>query len=115
MKTFTSFDILYHNTLLIYIIGWLQCTAWPSSPSYGCSIGGEWVKLDSALGESDYTICEELCTKKGQSGCCYLRTTLGCFWRPEAIAQLTESTNLYQQLPGIAITCTRSGKYSISI
>lgn len=86
----------------------LHCTEWPSSPSYTCTGNNNqaWVKLDSALGESDYTICKELCTKQGP-GCCFL-SNAGCAWTAGGSAKFTEDSNA-----GIAITCTHSGKYGI--
>ena len=69
------------------VLGAIQCSTWPTQVGYigyTCTAtGGEYLLLDQSLGESDHAICEKMCIKQGEKGCCLFSTPY-CYWKPDA-------------------------------
>ena len=54
------------------------------------------------MGYADYARCEALCLNEQENGCCYLKTGIGCYWKPEGYS--IDST-IYDK--GISVTCKK--------
>ena len=51
----------------------------------------------------DSTSCDALCAKEREIGCCYLKTGIGCYWKPGGFAVGNEGNT------GIAVNCMNAG------
>ena len=84
------------------VLGAIQCATWPTQVGYigyTCTArGGEYLLLNQSLGESDHAICEKMCIKQGEKGCCFFSTPY-CYWKPDADVTLQDDYN------STAITC----------
>ena len=81
------------------------CSTWPTNAAYGCTAsGGGWVSMNDSLRESDFIICEKMCSSQGTNGCCYLSNAYGCYWKQDAEVSQGASDN------GLAVTCSQNSK-----
>lgn len=60
----------------------IMCTSWPTAATFGCMGGEAWKQLHSSMTFSDSANCERLCRAEEEMGCCYLKTGVGCYWKP---------------------------------
>ena len=85
------------------VLGAIQCSTWPTLVGYigyTCTAtGGDYLLLNHSLGESDHAICEELCIKQDEKGCCFFSTPY-CYWKPDA-----DVTTHRDDYNSTAITC----------
>ena len=73
----------------------------------GCNAGGTWELLDKTLCSSSQTArCESLCKQRGESGCCYLGSKYGCWWKGGGAAMNSASYGG----TGTAVTCNVPGE-----
>ena len=70
----------------------------------------DWVVLDDGMENSDYANCERLCKSYRENGCCYLKTGLGCYWRPGGYSIKSKNDN-----GAVSINCYRSGRNKIHL
>ena len=59
-------------------------------------------KRENGKWKTQTSSCEELCIKKGEHGCCYLGTGLGCYWKGGA-----DHAGNVDISPGLAVSCSK--------
>ena len=63
----------------------------------------DWKMLDPSMKSSDSARCERLCKREKENGCCYVKTGLGCHWRPGGYSAKVKSDI------GISVNCNVAG------
>ena len=86
-----------------------NCGLWPKFDSYSCSDeGNAYTPLNTSMDISQKRSCTSLCEEQGETGCCFLNSNYGCYWKSGSTA-----IKSYDDNPGIAVSCSDIGTNTV--